>query len=225
MDSEDARIRMQSLLRRFGLAGVSRPILIGMAILAVALLLLALWRFWPFASAQSDDFSVQTAASATTEEAEQDDSGQQATAAQAYVDVEGEVRKPGVYAVAADARIDDAVKAAGGFTKKAQRSGVNLAQKVTDGMQIVVPSASSDASGSGTSGTATGTSATATGKINLNTASAEELQTLSGIGPSLSQRIVDYRTSNGGFKSIEELKEVSGIGDARYESLKDLVCV
>ena len=95
-------------------------------------------------------------------------------------------------------------------------------------MQVYVPSREEAPAATGTTTTGAGqasSSGASKGKVNLNTASAEELQTLSGIGPSLSQRIIDYRQANGPFKSVDDLRKVSGIGDTRFKNLKDLVCV
>ncbi len=219
-------LKLNSVLRRAGLADVSRPALVGVCVICIVLVLVALWRFWPAASAQSEDFAVQTQSSEAGQQAEQNVQDTAAQEAELYVDVEGAVVNPGVYVLPADARIADAVSAAGGLEDDAARQGVNLAQKLEDGMQVYVPSekeASSGAAGSdGASGAGTEKS---NAKINLNTASVEELQELDGIGPSLSQRIVDYREEHGRFSSVEELKEVSGIGDVRFEALKDDVCL
>ena len=258
---EQTDLKVNSLLRRAGLADVPRPVLIGVALICVVLVAVALWRFWPAAGAQSDDFSVQGSTTASEQQAgdqaqadggvsdaQTDVAGASEGDAQAgtsvtgdaqtdatksaeiYVDVEGAVEKPGMYVLPADARIADAVSAAGGLTGKAARQGVNLAQKLQDGMQVYVPSKdeTSGTAAAGASAGASGSAAGATGaevQVNLNTATAEELQQLSGIGPALSQRIIDYREKNGGFSSVEELKEVSGIGDVRFEELKDSVCV
>jgi competence protein ComEA len=248
MDFEELRCRGRSLLRRAGLSGVPRGVLVVVAAVCLVLVVVAIGRFWP--GTASDEFALSaastsaavadasTAVSASTGES----SDAQASAAQAstaassssaaaiVVDVEGAVVSPGVKELAADARAVDAIEAAGGFTKRAQRKQVNLAQKLSDGMQLYVPAkGEAQASGSGTSSGAGSSSGSSTGEatelVNLNTASSEELQTLSGIGPSLAQRIIDYREQNGGFASVEDLKEVSGIGDVRYASLKDKVCV
>ena len=149
----------------------------------------------------------------------------------------GAVAQPGVYDLEAGARVADLLKRAGGATAKADLSAVNLAAKLSDGQQVVVPKrgaggvAAVAASGSATGSTAgsAGTGATgggsATAIVNLNTATSDELDALQGVGPATAQKIIDYRTTNGPFKTIEELKNVSGIGDAKFAALKPYVTV
>ena len=130
------------------------------------------------------------------------------------VNVVGAVRHPGVYTLAAGSRARDAVRRAGGPTRRADVSSVNLAVLLADGEQVRVPLRAPAA-------TATGPAAGAQAAIvHLNSASAEQLDALDGIGPSLAQRIVEYRRAHGGFRSIDELDEVSGIGPVRLESLR-----
>ena len=145
----------------------------------------------------------------------------------------GAVVQPGVYDLEAGARVADLLKRAGGASAKADLSAVNLAAKLSDGQQVVVPkrgaagvvAASGSASGSaGVGGSATGGSAPAA-IVNLNTATLTELDALQGVGPATAQKIIDYRTANGPFKTIEELKNVSGIGDAKFAALKPYVTV
>lgn len=121
------------------------------------------------------------------------------------------------------ARVADAIDAAGGVLPGTDTSYVNLAQKVTDG-QLIVIGKSGPAGGSGGS-SPDGGSLGAGDPINLNTASASDLDTLPGIGPSLAARIVDYRTQHGGFHKVDELRNVSGIGDSKFAEIKDLVTV
>jgi competence protein ComEA len=136
------------------------------------------------------------------------------------VDVAGEVRKPGVYEFAEGQRVIDAVNEAGGPTGKADLSSLNLAAPLTDGTQVMVPSSA------GAPGAPVGTGTTGgTGLVNINTASATELETLSGIGEVLAAEIVSYRTENGPFASVDELDEVSGIGPATLEDIRDQVTV
>jgi competence protein ComEA len=142
------------------------------------------------------------------------------TAVTLIVDVAGEVRKPGVYEFAEGQRVIDAVNEAGGPTGKADLSSLNLAAPLTDGTQVLVPSSAGVAEapiGSGTTGE--------TGLVNVNTASATELETLSGIGEVLAAEIIGYRTENGPFASVDELDEVSGIGPATLEDIRDQVTV
>jgi competence protein ComEA len=146
----------------------------------------------------------------------------------------GAVRSPGVVRLPAGARVTDALELAGGPTAKAELAAVNLAAPVADGQQILVPErgapvVASAPAPSGSSGSALGvTSAGGTtpgALINLNTASLEELDALDGVGPSTAQKIIDYRTENGGFKTIDEIKEVPGIGDAKFAAMKDQITV
>jgi competence protein ComEA len=161
----------------------------------------------------------------------QDDGGapEQVTvgAAPLLVHVLGAVAKPGLVELAAGARVVDAVAAAGGFTADADPAGVNLARPVVDGEQLVVlavgqvppPTAPGQASGEGGAAIATD------GKVHLNTADVAALDTLPRIGPALAQRIIDWREANGPFTSVDQLLEVTGIGDAVFGGLADRVAL
>lgn len=148
------------------------------------------------------------------------------TLPQVYVHVVGEVKRPGLYVVSNDARLVDAIALAGGFTPKAEQSSVNLARVLTDGEQIFVLSraaaGSTAGSGAGSVGGSVG-GAGAQAKISLNRASQSELESLPRVGPALAARIMDWRTANGGFKSIEDLMKVSGFGDKMFAAVKGLV--
>ncbi len=143
------------------------------------------------------------------------------------VAVAGKVRRPGLVRLPAGARVADALAAAGGAQPGVDTALLNLARKVTDGELILVgvtpppgaapPGVASD----GAAGVAPGTS----GKVNLNTATVAQLDALPGVGPVLAQRIIEHRERIGGFRSVGDLRQVNGIGDARYEELKDLVTV
>jgi competence protein ComEA len=141
------------------------------------------------------------------------------------VHVAGAVRRPGVYRMRSAARVDDAVRRAGGALAKADLTQVNLAAKVEDGRQILVPrrvpAAAAPAAGGGVAGAPTQPGV----PLNLNVATLEQLDELPGVGPATAQKIIDYREQHGGFGSVEELGEVPGIGDVRLAALRDLVRV
>jgi competence protein ComEA len=145
--------------------------------------------------------------------------------AEAVVYVCGAVRSPGVVRLPADARVADAIELAGGAQGTADLAAVNLAAKVADGQQIVVPERGQQAQSAGAVSGDMPASAAAGALVNLNTASLEELDTLEGVGPATAQKIIDYRLANGGFSSIDEIKNVSGIGDARFAAIKDSITV
>ena len=142
--------------------------------------------------------------------------------------VAGAVNRPGVVQLAEGARAKDAVDACGGFLPTADTNGVNLAQKLKDGMQVTVPEKSPQ--GTAVQGAAGGAQAGAAkslpeGMVNINTADEKELDKLPGIGPAMAKRIIEYRTENGAFQSPEEIKRVKGIGDAKYEKMKDKIAL
>ncbi len=158
------------------------------------------------------------------------------------VHVDGAVKNPGVYYLDAGARVIDAVEAAGGLTKKALTASVNLAQGVEDGQQVLIPSTDSTPSPSSSAhdgaGASDGAGAASIGKVpssgsvstgnnlvNINEAGVEELVTLSGIGEATAAKIVADREANGPFASLEDLKRVSGIGDKKFEALRDAICL
>jgi competence protein ComEA len=136
-------------------------------------------------------------------------------AAQLVVDVAGAVRRPGLYHLAAGTRIADAVAAAGGATGKADVTLVNLAAPLADGEQVLVPAR-------GGAGEASG-APSPTAPLDLNTASADQLDALPGVGPATAQKIIDYRQAHGPFRSIDELEGVPGIGPSKLAQLKGLV--
>lgn len=134
--------------------------------------------------------------------------------------VVGAVMTPGVYFLSHGSRVADALEAAGGSTEEADLVRVNLAKRVYDEEQVYVPRL-----GEENPPLPLSTGAEAGGKINIDTATPAELETLPGIGPVLSQRIVDYRKANGPFATIEDIKNVQGIGEAIFEGLKELIFV
>lgn len=148
-----------------------------------------------------------------------------------FVHVGGAVLNAGVIEIVSDARVVDAVEQAGGFSENAAIEALNLARPVQDGEQILVPTreeyerpANDETNMSGTSASSNAAGAS-NSKVNLNTASQAELQTLSGIGEATAKKIIAYREAKGLFQSIDDLKKVSGIGDKKFVDLADKICV
>ena len=151
------------------------------------------------------------------------------------VHVAGAVKQPGIVRIPRGSRVDDAVKAAGGFSDQADPDSVNLARPLDDGMQVYVPRKGEWVEVEGRVGIADKTSASRpnragsdghlVGKININTADAEQMESLPGIGSVTARAIIEYRKRNGGFRSVEELLEVRGIGEKRLEQIRPFVVV
>ncbi|HEM6310318.1 TPA: helix-hairpin-helix domain-containing protein [Streptococcus suis] len=143
------------------------------------------------------------------------------------VDVKGAVAKPGLYTLEAGARVNDAVEAAGGLTSQANPKSINLAQKLSDEAVVYVASKDENISvvASTTASSAMSQEEKSTSLVNLNTATEADLQTISGIGAKRAADIVAYREANGGFKSVDDLNNVSGIGDKTMESIRPYVTV
>ncbi len=148
------------------------------------------------------------------------------------VDVTGAVRRPGVYRLPAGSRVNDAVKRAGGADGKAALESLNLAARLADGQQVVVPEAAAEgpvaSAGGGAAGGAApggagpaGTGGAESGPISLATASAAELDTIAGIGPVTAEAIIGFREEHGGLASVDQLDEISGIGPATMEALRE----
>ncbi|GAB2752324.1 ComEA family DNA-binding protein [Streptomyces bullii] len=144
------------------------------------------------------------------------------------VDVSGKVRDPGIHRLPAGSRVADALRAAGGVRPGTNTDGLNRARFLVDGEQVIV-GGPAPASGTGPGGAAAGPTggtiagAGPTAPVSLNTATVDQLDTLPGVGPVLAQHIIDYRTQHGGFRSVDELREVNGIGDRRFADLRNLV--
>ncbi|MFS8197105.1 helix-hairpin-helix domain-containing protein [Streptomyces sp. CWNU-52B] len=143
------------------------------------------------------------------------------------VDISGKVRRPGVHRLPAGSRVADALKAAGGVRPGTDTEGLNRARFLVDGEQVVV-GAPPAVAGPGTTGSPAGAgpggaAPAAAAPVALNTATLEQLDTLPGVGPVLARHIIDYRTQHGGFRSVDELREVNGIGDSRFADLRNLV--
>ena len=143
-----------------------------------------------------------------------------------YVDVKGEVHHPGVYQMKAESRVKDLIEAAGGFTPLADDQKLNLAQLLEDQMVIVVPKKGEEVNSElAQASTSQKKEVGKEGKVNINTATVEELKTLKGIGEKKAEAIIEYRKKNGSFKNKEELMKVRGIGKKLYESFQERVIV
>lgn len=147
-----------------------------------------------------------------------------------YVDIKGEVLRPGVYEFSCESRMQDVIKKAGGFTEEADETKINLAQKITDQMQVIVPNLHSKQEGGVTEGNSEkGNSSNSTpsnpkqGTVNINTATLEELQTIKGIGKKKAEAILQYRKEHGAFRTKEDLLQVKGIGKKALEAIESQV--
>ena len=147
-----------------------------------------------------------------------------------YVDIKGEVLRPGVYEFSCESRIQEVIKKAGGFTEEADETKINLAQKITDQMQIIVPNLHSKQEGGVTEGNSekgnlsnTTPSNSKQGTVNINTATLEELQTIKGIGKKKAEAILQYRKEHGSFRTKEDLLQVKGIGKKALEAIESQV--
>ncbi|MER5193263.1 ComEA family DNA-binding protein [Streptomyces sp. NPDC002755] len=149
--------------------------------------------------------------------------------AEIVVDVSGKVRKPGIHRLPAGSRVVDALGAAGGVRPGTDTDGLNRARFLVDGEQVVVGGPVPPAGAAGTGpGSAAGSTGTGMGAgppapVSLNTATVDQFDTLPGVGPVLAQHIIDYRAQHGGFRSVDELREVNGIGERRFADLRNLV--
>ncbi|MCU6600528.1 helix-hairpin-helix domain-containing protein [Peribacillus frigoritolerans] len=185
-----------------------------------------------FSQQGEDPADTEDIFSVTAKEAEMEQNANESAAEPEIikVDVKGAVKSPGIFTAQAGDRVIDLISAAGSFTEKADTDKVNFAQIIEDQMVIYVPEIGEEDKGNleniqvGTSGDAV-TKGTSGGLVNLNTATQEDLQTLTGIGPSKANAILEYRETVGKFKEVDELKQVTGIGDKTFERLRDSISV
>ena len=181
--------------------------------------------------------SIYTSYDETESDKKEDESDKEefSEAENIYVDVGGAVMDPHVVCIPKDSRVFEAVSAAGGVDVNAETKYINMAAICNDGEKLYIPTSSEVESGAykpenmvddkvldSNFNTDTGSYS---GLININTASSSELQTLTGIGPSMATRILEYREQNGNFSSIDDLKKVSGIGEKKFNDLKEHICV
>ena len=233
-DLEDMRAKMP-------LGRLSHPVRMGIIIAVACVVLLAISGI---VSTARDDFAIDTGASSSSAAIASEgasgaagtgDSGS-ATASDAnasgasstatddcQVYVVGSVKNPGVYRLPVGSRVEAAIEAAGGFKKDADTTAVNLARVIADGEQITVPAKGETVSA--TQGSTASNSVAAGGKVNINTATSEELQTLDGVGESTAAKIIASRESEGPFTTIEDLKRVSGIGDKKFAAIASNITV
>jgi competence protein ComEA len=203
---------------------------------------LGVWRWWPAGSAGASEAGSSAGSvlsiAASGSPASVDGASAATTAPPAaektWVHVVGAVRHPGLYGLPSGARVNDAVEAAGGFLGDAAEDGVNLARALTDGEQLVVPTADEFAKGGGAAAAAGGASVSGgaspgagaqAAAVNINTATAEQLDALPGVGPATAAKIVAERQANGPFSSAEDLGRVAGIGPKKLADLRTLIVV
>ena len=197
-------------------------------IIGILVIIFIGWRFYNSSNdtnIENNDFIVND----TKEEKKSDNEEEEMMA----VHVTGEVKNPGVVKIKEGSRIEDIIKAAGGLTENADITNVNLAYVVEDGMKIRIPSSNeendsedyiTEDSGKGVILSEESNNSSSS-IVNINTANEAELEQLPGIGPSISSKIVEYRNKNGKFKNVEDIKNVTGIGDSKFEKIKEYIKV
>lgn len=213
-------------------------VIVGVVVLGLGAFLLFQLRFKEPATQQAVSLSSAQSQSVSSVS----ESTQQTQSSWLYVDIKGAIHKPGVYKMASADRVTDVIKKAGGPLDEADINQVNLACKLTDQMLIYIPkkgetpqipspalisqeTTQTTETSQATSVSSTNEATTDTNKINLNSATKEQLQQLTGIGEKKADLIIQYREANGGFKKIEDLKNISGIGDKTFEAISNQITV
>lgn len=207
---------LEKMHSKLSLADLGKPALIGIAVLVIMVAVLAGRNL--IGTATATEFELSSDASSIEETASDGGSHKTETL---FVHVSGCVANPGLYELEEGSRLASAIEAAGGFTEDAACDSVNLARRLEDGEMVAVSSVSA---GNGANEEISEAKTTSS-LVNINTASAEELEQLPGIGPSTAQMIVSDRMANGSFKSPDDLKRVTGIGDKKFETISALICV
>ncbi len=203
---------------KFDFARAGKPMLVGMA--AILVLVAVAAGYVLSGTATASEFRIEARSNqAVSEEAAAD-------AKTVFVHVSGSVHNPGLYEIPEGSRVADAVDQAGGFADDADTESCNLARVLTDGEHVVIAAIGDAAGLDGASADDGATQATAAATlVNINTATASQLESLPGIGASTAQKIVAERTQNGPFKSVDDLMRVSGIGEKKLAAIADLVYV
>ena len=210
------------IARRLVEAVRERPVSLGLVVVAALVLIAVGVRFVAFPEPalvveRSDGQELDASSDGQSAKTEGADG------ASIYVHVTGSVVAPGLYELPEGARVAEAVDAAGGFAEGAATESINLARVLFDGEQIAV--ASVESLSAETNGGQGAPAAVSDGKVNINTADATELDSITGVGPSTAEKIIADREANGPYQAIEDLKRVSGIGDKKFESMRDEICV
>ncbi|NTU70202.1 MAG: ComEA family DNA-binding protein [Coriobacteriia bacterium] len=216
---------VEELARRAGISGVSGRVVLACGLVLALGVGLALARWMP-ARADTDASTAILSSEGPSSSATATSSIQTSEPVAAWVHIAGAVRRPGLYSLQAGDRVQAAVDAAGGLLGNAAPEAVNLARVIQDGEQILVPTADEYAQGSGAASTAGGAAPTPAGSmLDINSATAEQLDGLPGVGPATATKIVAERETNGPFSSVEDLGRVAGIGPKKLADLAPLIRV
>lgn len=195
-----------------------------LSVIVIVLMVLIVLTFYRMTAANDATLLLTAAAEPTLQTVVEMPTAVPSPTVEIAVDMIGAVRQPGVVYLSSPARIADAVNAAGGLAPDADREQINLAAHVTDGQQIRVPRVG-ETEASSTDQVAAEDEHGGGQLIDINVAQADELETLSGVGPVTAQAIIEYRSANGGFAQIEDLQNVKGIGPRTFDKLKDHITV
>lgn len=193
-------------------------------IVAVPVLVIAAVLFF-WLNSGSDEIKIDEGNSSAIEEDGVPQQEVNSTQSHLYVDIGGEVMKPGVYEVSDGTRLFEVIDKAGGLTEDADIDGINRAETVQDGQKIMIGRHGENPDENRDSYSANNVTDSGEGKVNINTADAAALQTIPGIGPSKADRIIEYRESEGKFNEIDDIKNISGIGNKTFESIKEYITV
>ena len=193
-------------------------------IVAVPVLVIAAVLFF-WLNSGSDEIKIDEGNSSAIEEDGVSQQEVNSTQSHLYVDIGGEVMKPGVYEVSDGTRLFEVIDKAGGLTEDADIDGINRAETVQDGQKIMIGRHGENPDENRDSYSANNVTDSGEGTVNINTADAAALQTIPGIGPSKADRIIEYRESEGKFNEIDDIKNISGIGNKTFESIKEYITV